>query len=515
MARVVVIGAGLGGLAVAIRLASQGHAVTVCEQGDAVGGKCARFSRDGFTFDTGPHLLTLPIVYRQLFSATGAPLDDVLDLVPVDPAFHYRFADGVELDVPDASRSRIAAAWEDALGGDAGADWQALLSRAGRVWEVVQHQVLASPLAGPRDLLRRSRRVDDLRTIAPWRSLRGLGRQYLRHPHLRTVLDRYATYTGSDPRRAPGALVTVPYLEQAFGAWYVRGGLHQLAAALATRAGERGATLRTGADVVEVVVDGGRVAGVRLADGEPIGADIVVANADARHLYRDLVAGPAATAALASLRRVPPSLSGFGLLLALRGRTPGLRHHTVLFSDDNDEEFDAVFGTGPYRRRGPRPVHDPTIYLNAPDDPLLRPDGDHEAMFVLVNAPRHIPPGDCEAERPTPLHRCSGLDWSAPELADSYADRILAVMAERGYDVRDRILWRQIRTPMDLARDTRAPGGSIYGSSSNGARAAFLRPANRSPVPGLFLVGGSAHPGGGVPLVGLSAAIVAGLIGEA
>jgi phytoene dehydrogenase-like protein len=200
-----------------------------------------------------------------------------------------------------------------------------------------------------------------------------------------------------------------------------------------------------------------------------------------------------------ALRRATPSLSGFVLLLALRGRTPGLRHHTVLFPDDYDAEFDAVFGTG--RHAGaPRPVADPTVYVSAPDDPALRPDDAHESWFVLVNAPRHDPPA---------------MDWTAPGLAASYADRVLAVMAGRGLDVRDRVLWRELRTPADLERDTRAVGGSIYGTSSNGARAAFLRPANRSPVPGLFLVGGSAHPGGGLPLVGLSAAIVADLIGRA
>jgi phytoene desaturase len=515
MARVIVVGAGLGGLTVAVRLAAQGHLVTVCEQSGHLGGKCGRFSREGFTFDTGPHLLTLPIVYRQVFHATGAGLDDVLEVVPVDPVFHYRFADGVELDVPNVSRPRIAAAWDEALGGGAGADWQSLLSRAGRIWDTVQQQVLASPLNGPRDLLRQSRRMDDLRAIAPWRSLRGLGRQYLRHPHQRRVLDRYATYTGSDPRRAPAALATVPYVEQAFGAWYVRGGLHQLAGALATRAGEVGVILRTNADVAEVVLDGGRAVGVRLADGEPLDADVVVADADARHLYRDLVSGPVAATALASLRRVTPSLSGFVLMLALRGRTPGLRHHTVLFGDDYDDEFDALFGTGAHRRSGPRPVADPTVYLSTPDDPALRPDDGHEAMFVLVNAPRQMAAGDPEAERPTPLRRAPGIDWDAPGLAGSYADRVLEVMAARGVDVRERILWREIRTPADLQRATRAPGGSIYGSSSNGARAAFLRPANQSPVPGLFLVGGSAHPGGGVPLVGLSAAIVAELIGPA
>jgi phytoene dehydrogenase-like protein len=188
------------------------------------------------------------------------------------------------------------------------------------------------------------------------------------------------------------------------------------------------------------------------------------------------------------------------LLLALRGRTPGLAHHTVLFPDDYDAEFDAVFGVG--RHRGaPQPVADPTVYVSAPDDPATRPDDDSESWFVLVNAPRHDP--------------ARGVDWDAPGLADRYAQQVLEVMARRGFDVRDRVRWCVVRTPADLERDTRSVGGSIYGTSSNGARAAFLRPANASPVPGLFLVGGSSHPGGGLPLVALSAEIVAGLVGPA
>jgi phytoene dehydrogenase-like protein len=132
----------------------------------------------------------------------------------------------------------------------------------------------------------------------------------------------------------------------------------------------------------------------------------------------------------------------------------------------------------------------------------MRPD-DHESWFVLINAPRHDPSGR------------TGIDWTAPGLADAYADSILEKLARRGVDLRDRILWRELRTPADLEHDVRAPGGSIYGSSSNGARAAFSRPANASPVPGLFLVGGSSHPGGGLPLVGMGAEIVANLVGPA
>jgi phytoene desaturase len=345
--------------------------------------------------------------------------------------------------------------------------------------------------------------VRDLRTVAPWLSLRGLGRRYLDDPRLRMLLDRYATYTGSDPRRAPAALVTVPYVEQTFGSWYVSGGLHRLGEALHRRVLDLGVEVHTGTEVTRVLTDAGRACGVELASGERLAADIVVSDADAAHLYGDLLRGPEAAGARRALARTTPSLSGFVLLLALRGRTPDLLHHTVLFPADYDREFDAVFGTGSYRGR-PRPVEDPTIYVSAPDDPGSRPDADHEAWFVLVNAPRHSPGS------PT-----SGVDWDEPGLADRYADRLLAVLAERGLDVRGRLLWREVRTPADLERSTRSVGGSIYGTSSNGARAAFLRPANRSPVPGLFLVGGSAHPGGGLPLVGMSAAIVAEQIGKA
>ena len=497
MARIAVVGAGLGGLAAAARLAALGHAVTVLEQSPEVGGKLGWFARDGHGFDTGPSLLTLPHLYRDLFAATGAPLADVLDLVPLDPAADLRVPDGTRLRVP-GRRADVPAAFDEALGAGAGAQWSALLERAERMWRVAEGPFLRSPLAGAGTLARLARTPADVATVAPWETLRGLGARYLRSPHLRTVLDRYATYSGSDPRRAPAVLATVPYVEQEFGTWYVRGGLRRLAEAVAGRAVERGAVVRTSAPVAAVLVEAGRARGVRLATGEQVPADVVVSAADATALYRDLLPPDRRTRPVrTALARATPSLSGFVLLLALRGRTPGLAHHTVLFPEDYDAEFDAVFGA----RGRPRPVEDPTVYVSAPDDPATRPDEAGESWFVLVNAPRHDPAG--------------GMDWTAPGLADRYAARVLDVLARRGLDVRDRLRWCEVRTPADLERDTGSVGGSIYGTSSNGARAAFLRPANASPVRGLYLVGGSAHPGGGLPLVALSAEIVAGLVGPA
>ncbi|WP_082042980.1 phytoene desaturase family protein [Rhodococcus sp. MEB064] len=493
--RVVVVGAGIGGLATAARLSYRGFDVTVLEQSDQLGGKLGLEEHDGFLFDTGPSLVTMPYVFDDLFEQTGGPADLTFERLPV--ACRYRFPDGTVLDMPGRAEE-IPAALDAALGGDAGAQWSRFSARAEQIWDATHEAFLESPI-GPRELATLSRRVGDLRTIAPWSSLRSLGRQYLTDPRLRMMLDRYATYTGSDPRRAPAALATVPHVEQRWGSWHVPGGLHRIADAVAERASSLGADIRTGVTVTSVVVEDGRVRGVETTDGR-IAADIVVANADAEQVYRSLVPrAPRTAVARRRLAATTPSLSGFVVLLALRGRDADTPHHRVLFPNDYDAEFDAVFGT---RARPAHPAPSPTVYVSAPDDPALRPDDDSEAWFVLVNAARHG------------TGSRSLVDWDEPGLRERYASRILDVMAERGVDVRDRVLRQTVISPADLMRRTMTPGGSIYGTSSNGVGAAFLRPANRSPVPGLYLVGGSSHPGGGLPLVTLSAQIVDQLIGQ-
>jgi phytoene desaturase len=495
VSRVVVIGAGVGGLAAAARLAAGGHDVTVCEQAEVVGGKLGLIERHTpagtFRFDTGPSLLTMPQVFADLFAATGDPWPGGLDVQRLDPLIRHRFADGTRLDTsPDLDVT--TARMDVAFGPGAGADWRRLAERTERIFQAVRRPFLEAPIDGVRDLARQAVRLGDLRTIAPGRTLRWLGERYLTDPRQRTLFERYATYTGSDPRRAPAALGVVPYVEQRFGGWYLRGGLRTLADELARRVTALGGRIRTGTEVVRIETAAGAASGVLLADGGRLPADVVVANADALHVYRDLLPQPAQ---VRRLRRTTPSLSGFVLLLGVRGRTPNLAHHNVLFPASYDAEFDAIFGDPA------APVADPTIYVSVPDDPAVRPDG-HEAWFVLVNAPRHgNGPG--------------AVNWDSPALSGSYAGRLLGLLARRGLPVTDRLLFSHVITPADLARSTRAPGGSIYGSSSNGARSAFLRPPNRSPVKGLFLVGGSTHPGGGLPLVALSAQIIDTMIGPA
>ena len=467
MAGIVVIGAGVGGLAVAARLAQAGHRVTVFEQAETVGGKLGRFTRDGFLFDTGPSLFTLPQIAAELVD---------LDLVRLDPVVRHWFADGTVLDTTDG--------FPEALGPEAVEDWQRLWKRAARVWETSWRHVLTSTVDSPLRIATLAWRLRDLAAIAPGQTLRGLGRRHLRDPRLRMLLDRYATYAGADPRRAPAALLAIPYAELHYGGWYLRGGLGTLADALLARATDLGVRIELGTPVTAIVTEGSAVSGVRLADGSVVAADLVVSNADALTVYRDLLPTPRRAGRLRKR-----SLGGFVLLLGVRGKTPGLAHHNVFFPADYpagyDAEFDAVFGG--------RLAEDPTVFVTVPNDPAVAPPG-HEAWFVLVNA----------APSTT-------VDWSSPA---AYADRILTVLAERGLDVRDRVLFREIRTPADLETATMTPGGAIYGTPSHGLTG-LLRPPNRGPVRGLFLVGGSVHPGGGLPLVLLSAKLVADRIGPA
>lgn len=495
--KVIVIGSGAGGLATAARLAANGKSVTVLEQANYFGGKLAAYRRDGFVFDTGPSLFTLPAVYRDLFLKTGAPLEEAVDLQPLDPAFRYQFSDGATVVMPGVGAGQCADALADGLGGKAASEWRSLIKRGGEMWQITREPFLQSPFNGWRGVMSLAKNPRDVQTIAPFTTLRSLGENTFSDKRLVTLLDRYATYTGSDPRKAPAVLATVPYVEQTFGAWHLGGGISTLATALVKRCQDLGVELRANTDVISITTVGSKITGVRTRDDESLSANIVVANADAGQVYGSLINSAAAQKINNEIAKSTPSLGGFVLLLAVTGRTPGLQHHNVWFPEDYDAEFDSIFG------RKTMPVNDPAIYVCLPDDPLMRPDTDHESWFVLVNAPRHGNGSN------------GTMNWDEPGLAEHYADHLLTVLARRGMDVRPRIRWREIRTPADLERGVRAPGGAIYGTSSNGARAAFTRPANESPINGLYLVGGSSHPGGGLPLVGMSAEIVANLINSA
>ena len=496
MAKVLVIGAGMGGMACAARLASKGHRVTVIEQSDTWGGKLGLMRHGEHVFDTGPSLFTLPAVYRDLFLKTGAPLEDSIEIVELDTAFRYQFADGTVLKMPGVGIGKCAEAIGDSLGGDSADQWRAFMRRAADMWAVTRKPFLESELNGMKSLLSMAWRVNDIRTIAPFVTLRELSKNFLSDPRLITLVDRYATYTGSDPRKAPAALATVPYIEQMFGAYHISGGVRELGRALFERCEKLGIEFQFNTEIVNISATKS-VTGVTTSQGEYLSADIVVANSDATNVYEHLLPKTSATkSARNSLAKSTPSLSGFVMLFALNGITPDLEHHNVYFPSDYENEFDSVFGfNGPKR-----PVQDPTIYICSPKDPKMSPAGT-ESWFTLINAPRHEP--------------ITGVNWSDSELIASYRSHIIKSLNARGLNFEARISWEQIITPADLEVRTHAPGGSIYGTSSNGVRSAFLRPQNVTAIKNLYLVGGSAHPGGGLPLVGMSAEIVANHIGRA
>jgi len=443
-------------------------------------------------------LLTLPAVYRDLFLKTGAALEDSIEIVDLETAFRYQFADGTVLKMPGTGIGRCAQAIGDTLGGTSADQWREFMRRAAQMWAVTRKPFLQSELHGLKSLLALSWRVNNIRTIAPTKSLRDLANHYLTDPRLITLVDRYATYTGSDPRQAPAALATVPYVEQMFGAYHVSGGLRELGRALYERATSIGVRFEFGSTVINIATEP-KVSGVTLENGRFISADIVVANSDAANVYQRLLSPNAqqrTKSAKKSLAKATPSLSGFVILQAMSGKTPDFEHHNVFFPDNYDAEFDSIFGVG----KKVSPVADPTIYICSPNDSKMTPTG-NESWFVLINAPRHDP--------------TNGVDWSNPELKASYTEQILSALSNRGFSTSDRILWQRTITPDELERNTLAPGGSIYGTSSNGMRSAFLRPENVTKIPNLYLVGGSSHPGGGLPLVGMSAEIVASRIGRA
>ena len=491
--QIIVIGAGIGGMCTAARLARAGHQVAIYEASDRPGGKCRTEWIGRYAFDTGPSLLTIPAVYRDFFQRTGAQMAQVMEINPVEPSFDYRFHDGKSVKFANLSRKKTLVAISKAFGGDAANQWNHILERAERMWDVSREPFVESELRSPLSLLKRRHILRDLRIIAPRATLRDFG---LSNPYLAKIMDRYATYSGSDPRKAPAVLSTIAFIEEAFGAWHIKGGIGTLSEHIAQRCEKVGVSINLNSPVAEISLDGDKATGIVLSDGTSIAADIVISNADASFTYNQLIKSK--NRKVKKVRkeqaRLEPSLAGFSLLIGLRpSEHAQLSHHTILFPENYDEEFDAIFTARV-------PVEKPTIYICSPHDPTMVKSEGHEALFVLVNAPRHN------------TNPSQGFDWSNKEFAQSYANSIIDQIELQGISIRDRLDLLEIRTPLDLQNSVNAPGGSIYGTSSNGPRAAFLRAKNRSPIKNLYLVGGSAHPGGGLPLVGLSAEIVANAI---
>ncbi|MYS35267.1 NAD(P)-binding protein [Streptomyces sp. SID4920] len=488
------IGAGMGAMAAAARLAVAGHRVTVYERSGTYGGSLGQHAEEGFAFDTGPGLLHLPAVHRDLFVKTGKePLERCVTLAQVDPASRHLFADGTSVSLPNASRAGTVAALDTALGGGAGAKWGAFLDRARDAWDRSRRPLLEEPLRPDwqvlardpypaeerRRLLRPARRAGTVAEIGAWE---------LAEPRLAALLDGYALAYGLDPLRAPASAALLPYMEETFGSWYVMGGMRALARAVYERCLARKVEFVFGAEVARVVEKDGRAAGVELADGTVAEAAHVVLGA---RPWPGLVPGQELWADGDVAVRAEAGASGrFVVMLSLRGGRPAdAVHRTVVHPADGAAEREAVFG-------GRTAAH-PTVTVLRPDDPSTRPDAEHEAVTLTTTVAPHGP-----------------VDWTDEALRTRYADTLIDAADAAVPGLRERVLRTRVRTPAETAADTGAEGGAVPPPALAGAAGAFLHAANRTRLPGLLLAGGWSHPGGGLAHAGMSGALVAGTVVE-
>jgi 1-hydroxycarotenoid 3,4-desaturase len=483
--RIIVVGAGVGGLVAALLLAARGLRVTVMERAATPGGKMREIELAGRRIDAGPTVFTMRWVLDDIFADAGRNFADELRLTRADVLARHAWSGTERLDLyADIARSA------DAIGTFAGAAearrFLGFCARARETYAVLERPFLRHASPSLTGLLRGAglRGLGALWRMAPFSSLWSeLGRHF-RDSRLRQLFGRYATYCGASPFNAPATLMLVAHVESE-GVWLVEGGMHRIAQALASAAAASGAQFRYGTDVAEIVHEDGRAAGVRLSTGERVEADAVILNADVAALSNGWF-GAAASTAVPSRARARRSLSA--LTWATEARTEGfpLLRHSVFFSGDCRAEFDDLF------RRARLPAA-PTVYVCAQDRggaDGAAPDG-RERLFLLVNAPATGDSRPCRAEE---IEQCE-------KQAFGLLERCGLKLREREFSV--------LTTPADFERMFPATGGALYGPALHGWRAAFRRPGARSRLPGLYLAGGSTHPGPGVPMAALSGRMAA------
>ncbi len=482
--RVVVVGAGVGGLVSALQLARQGLAVTLLEAAATPGGKMRQPVVDGAAIDSGPTVFTMRWIFQQIYASAGARLEDELELTALPVLARHAWGADERLDLfADPAQSREAIA---RFAGAAEANRFGQFCRQARaVYDTLEGPFIRSQaptlMRMQGDLGLRGLAV--LASLGPMRSLWGALGKHFHDPRLRQLFARYATYCGSSPWQAPATLMLVTQVELD-GVWSVRGGMHALAKSLASLAERAGVTLRYGVRVASIDVSGGRANGVRLDNGERIAADSVVFNGDRSALGQGLL-GDVVSRAVAPVAPSQRSLSA--LTWSLHAATEGfpLERHNVFFQPDYRREFDDIFGHG-------RLPATPTVYVCAQDRGCPgTPAPARDRLLMLVNAPAEARRVLTEAE----IEACESHSFS--------------LLAGYGLTVR-RTPQNSLRTtPSDFHRMFPGSAGALYGMATHGWMSAFQRPGAASRIAGLYLAGGSVHPGPGVPMAAMSGQLAA------
>ncbi len=485
MPDVIVIGSGLGGLSAAVSLAAKGLDVTVVEAAPTFGGKANIVTLDGVECDTGPSVLTLPDTLDAVLREAGTSLADEVTLLSHTPAFRYVTAKGAVLELMPTLPETLAHVGET-LGAEASRELATFMADAAEVWELSKIAFVYGEAPSVRSMWELGpAKMAGFGRVDPFRSMWSAICNKVKHPLLRVILARYATYNGSDPRSAPATLNCIAHVEIGLGGYGVRGGVYELVRALVRVAERQGARLRAASPVESLIVEAGRAVGVTLRGGETLRARAIVCNADVAHLHEHLL--PKAQRKVVTAPETP-SMSGWTGIVRARRRVgrDARAAHTVLFPEDYLEEFADIFDRD-------RPPQAPTVYCCA-QEPCHQRQGwaDHEPVFIMSNAP----PEPRTSARPA-------------EVYAALRERTLGRLRQAGLiDGDDAVVWE--RTPAGLAAAYPGSRGALYGASSNSMFAAFKRPANRvSGLPGLYLASGSAHPGGGMPLCVLSGRMAA------
>jgi len=492
--RVGIVGSGLAGLAAAARLAASGHELRVFEQGSRPGGKAATETGGGYRFDTGPSLLTMPEVFDELFAFAGRRREDYLSFLPLEEICRYFFDDGSQLSAFHDQQA-FGAELQRVLG-ESPAALERYLRYCGRLNRIAGELFMRNSLhelatyTKPSILLS----VLQLWRLDLFRSMDQAHRAFFQDPRTVQLFNRYATYNGSSPYRVPATLNIIPAVEYLGGAYAVAGGIHALPCAIETLCRELGVMFSYETPVRSIITEraggGRRVLGLQ-TDWEEFRADVVISNLDVIGTYRDLLQDTEAPL-YKRYQKLEASSSGMVFLLGIGASFPQLSHHNIFFSADYPAEFRGLF-------EDLRCPEDPTVYLNVGcrSTPGDAPEG-KENWFVLLNAPRD-----------------AGQDWTA-ERARMRRAVLTRLSSALGREIEPLIEYESGFNPPDIEKNTGAAYGSLYGISSNTKLAAFLRHPNRSRrYKGLFFCGGSAHPGGGMPLAVLSGAITAGLVSAA
>lgn len=486
--RIVVIGAGAGGLAAAAALAADGFAVTVLESADAVGGKMRQVSPAGRPIDAGPTVFTMRWVFDALFAGAGARLEDHMSLRPATTLARHAWDDGAPFDL-FADIDRAADEVGRCFGAREAAGFRAFCAEGAAMFATLKAPFLAASRPDPVTLAARVglSGLGALAATRPFETLWSALGQHFADPRLRQLFGRYATYCGSSPFKAPATLMLIAHVEQD-GVWLVDGGMHAVAQGVASLARRQGATIRTGAQVARIETAGGRVSGVILASGERIACDAAVFAGDTAALPAGLLGPDVAHAAPAPPEHLR-SLSAITWCLDAPTTGFDLLRHTVFFSPDYRAEFDALHA-------GRLPQH-PTVYVCAQDrGDAPAPHSGAERLLVLVNAP---PRGD--ELSPTDIDTCE--------------QQTFGFLARCGLKIGSASAPAIRTAPGGFDRLFPGSRGAIYGRASHGWASSFTRPGSRSAVPGLWLAGGGVHPGAGVPMATLSGMLCAQAIATA